>query len=271
MKHFSLLFFCVSLLFSACTVPTYYQTYKAVPVSESVENTANALVFENSDCKISYNFWGEGGDVGFSFYNKTDKAIILQKDRCFFVLNGMAFDYFQSRTYSASTSVASATGTTQMRQVPYQYTPTVSSTSAAFGTSSGFSVQKSELSQIVIPAKSSKNLSEFTVASSLYRDCDLLKYPTRRDVQTKRFEASNSPYVFENRICYSFDGQLVPTELTHKFYVSEITNYPENMFSETEAETFCDEIQSERRIVFTAYSPDKFYYKYNSFAGIGRH
>ncbi len=271
-KKFLFGIFASVLFASACTTPTYYQAYKAVPTSENFKTADNALVFENDECQIFYNFWGEGGNAGFTFFNKTDKLITVHKDRCFFVLNGAAFDYFQNRTYTSTAGVATSYGYGTAQRASNLYSPTVRTATAASGTSSSFSVERAETSELYIPAKSAKSLSEFTISDGLYRDCDLLKYPTRREIQPRTFTADSSPYVFENRLTYSIEGKSSEIDLTHKFYVSEITNYPSSMFINYRTESFCDEVLSVRSVFYTAFAPNKFYYKYTTTsAGLGKH
>jgi len=63
--------------------------YKAVPNTE-VTKTGNNLVYEDDQCKVSYNLWSNGGDAGFVFQNKTDQNIYLDLGESFFIINGVA-------------------------------------------------------------------------------------------------------------------------------------------------------------------------------------
>ena len=64
----------ISILFSSCTVKSYYQVYKATPTNNLVTQD-KLLVYEDENCKVSYDLWVDGGDIGFEFYNKTDQNI----------------------------------------------------------------------------------------------------------------------------------------------------------------------------------------------------
>jgi hypothetical protein len=48
---------------------------KPINNQEQMIKTENGLLYENVDCRISYQFWSDGGNAGFVFYNKTDKII----------------------------------------------------------------------------------------------------------------------------------------------------------------------------------------------------
>jgi len=46
----------VGLILASCVTVNYFQVFKAVPVGESVV-LDDAVVFENDQCRILYNFW----------------------------------------------------------------------------------------------------------------------------------------------------------------------------------------------------------------------
>lgn len=64
----------------------------------------NSLVYENEDCKIFYNLWAENGSMKFVLLNKTDKDIIIDMKRSFFIRNGAALGYFTNAEYAISTN-----------------------------------------------------------------------------------------------------------------------------------------------------------------------
>lgn len=73
------------------TQKNFYQTFSTTP--EDAEFLDNAVMFEDERCKVSYNLWAEGGDIGFVMYNKTSDFITIEPDRLFFVLNGFSYAY----------------------------------------------------------------------------------------------------------------------------------------------------------------------------------
>src|SRR5690554_6151828 len=94
-----ILFVLTIMTLSSCKT-TYYQVYKAVS-TEQLTIEQNALVYEDENCEIAYNLWADGGDFGFSFYNKTDHNIYLNLAESFFILNGVAHDYYKDRTFAS--------------------------------------------------------------------------------------------------------------------------------------------------------------------------
>jgi hypothetical protein len=85
----------ISILFSSCVTTSFYQVYKTAH-SDKIKLEESNLVYEDDNCKVFYNLWTEGGDIGFKFYNKSDKNIYLNLEESFFVFNGYANNYFKN-------------------------------------------------------------------------------------------------------------------------------------------------------------------------------
>lgn len=262
--------FLASTFLVSCSSTYYYQVYKATP-TESVSHQAKNLIYEDDNCLVYYNLWSEGGDIGFKFFNKTDKNIYLNKEQCFFIHNGMAYNYYQNRIFTNSTSsgasaTKSATASKSVTGINYldllqtnkiQSTATVGSLSM-----SGYSVSFNEEKTICIPAKTAKEITEFAINESLFRDCDLLKYPTKKLIKTMYFDKEKSPLVFSNIISYSFEGSDKIYKFENQFYISEITNYPETEIITSASESYCNQTSYTLTKFFKNVSPDKFYIKY---------
>ncbi|MGE4289415.1 MAG: hypothetical protein AB7E36_12040 [Salinivirgaceae bacterium] len=272
MKKTTIFLLGASFVLLASCVPTYfYQTYTVVPVEKDVVKN-NVITYEDANCKIYYNFWDEGGNIGFEFYNKLEENIYLNLDQCFFIFNGLAHDYYKNRIYTHSSS----TGTMATRSAYFsvaasgknnqnldQTNKTVLGGMAGQSVSSGYSVSSAEEKTICIPPKTSKIISEYLINQELYRDCDLFKYPTKKQVQSKSFSQNDSPMKFSNRLTYQVDGQNEAIVFVNEFFVSEITNYPYSMFFEKEYPEFCEQKGSSMQTYFTKSSPDKFYIQYS--------
>lgn len=86
------LFLGAMVVLSSCS-PMKYQVYTVTSTTPEVQNSGSALHFENEDCRISYHFWELYGNVTFMVYNKTDKDLVLDLNKSFFVKNDQAFDY----------------------------------------------------------------------------------------------------------------------------------------------------------------------------------
>jgi|SRR5690554_1049885 len=269
-KHF--LFFSaviIALFLTSCASSPYYQIYKANPKNSQVKN--NNLVYEDENCRVSYNLWEQGGNFGFVFYNKTNTNIYLNLEESFFILNGIAYDYYKNRVFtssenSATTSVKSSTFSNSVTGLNYLgllQTNNLQSTSGkGLVASSGFSTSYNEEKVICIPSKTSKIITEYKITESLFRDCDLYKYPTKSQIKTKTFSEESSPIVFSNRLAYTIEKSENLTRFENEFYISEISNYPESEIFEQKYDEYC----GKRRVMFRKYfknvSPDKFYIKY---------
>ena len=108
-----LLAFAATALFAACS-PIYYQVYQTKPITEGAAIDKEAIVFANKDCRVTYNFYSNGGDAGFLLTNLTDSIMYVHMDESFFVLNGVTNDYYrqsfdiqgQSRTIGSSLNIS---------------------------------------------------------------------------------------------------------------------------------------------------------------------
>lgn len=203
-------------LLSSCATNEFSQIYKTKPVAA----TSNGNVYENADCRISYDFWGQGGDAGFTIYNKTSEPLTVHVDKSFYIVNGNAYDYFQARTF---TTAKSQTKTTYASTYLYRL-----NMASAGAISSGYSTAYEERPEIVIPAKSAKSFREYKINLLYFAHCDLPKFPSKRNVKSVRFGASDSPFVFSNSITYSVGGKA--TTAVHDFYV--VNEAKENFYIE---------------------------------------
>lgn len=81
----------------------YYQVYSTKTTNDIVMKD-NTLVFEDDNCKVTYDLWANGGNFSFKFFNKTNDNIYIHMDESFYVKNGMANNFFNNRIYSKSSS-----------------------------------------------------------------------------------------------------------------------------------------------------------------------
>lgn len=258
------------MLLTSCGSVSYYQVYEAAPVSE-LKTADNYLFYEDEHCKVEYNFWDAGGNIGFSFYNKTDNNIYINLEDSFFILNGVAYDYFQNRVFtntknsgtSKSGSVAASKSVTGFNFWDLLQTNSLqASSSASTMVSSGYAVSYAEDKVIVIPSKTAKIVTEYNINEALYRDCDLFKYPTKKQINTVDFSKNDSPIVFSNRITYKLDGAIDHVKFENAFYVAEISNLPESEFLVSKSQEYCGQKSKMAKKFFKETAPDKFYIRY---------
>lgn len=308
----------ITISLASCKSITYYQVYKAEPDNNVSVTSNNKLEYEDENCRISYNLWSNGGNMGFKIFNKTDKNLIIDLGNSFFIRNGEAYDYYQNRVFtqssvfgstkskSATTAAARSEQSLKSKQTSTSTTdvtivamPSIatgvatqsglstvsSSLSSIFGavsntntsstmSSTGQSVSFAEVGLVVIPPNTYKYFYEYNIVDGVFRDCDLLLFPKKKDIKTLSFSKSNSPYIFSNIISYSLENQDEVNIIENEFYVSEVTNYPEKEILESVDLNDCDIInrfssnsQKDTRKYFkrNKVSPDGFYYRYIDF------
>ncbi|MBF6642155.1 hypothetical protein IVB69_11740 [Flavobacterium sp. J49] len=254
-KITSLLLLC--LLVSCNAVIPYYQIYETK--SETVKPSGNAIVFEDNNCKISYNLWSESGNAGFTFYNKTSEVIYLQLEESFYVINDRAYDYYQNRIFSNSSDTASkTTKTTGFTQWGWLSLSGYTSNTLATNSTSGVEVIEAKV--IAVPSKTSKTVSEFKINETLFRDCDLLRFPSSKQTSTKTFSEQSTPIRFYNTITYKLGDKL--NKVKNDFYVSQITNIASKDALKLEKNAFCNQKNGGTVSVFKESAPAKFYVSY---------
>lgn len=269
----------ISLFLTSCAPKPYFQVYKTTP-SENLVRKDKLLVNEDKNCKVSYDLWGKGGNIGFEFFNKTDKNIYLNMEESFFVLNGVSYNYYRSRVFTNSTSsgvnlsrgVSESTSITGLNSSDLLQTDRVTyRNTAGITKSSGHSVSFNEEKIKCIPSKTTKIIQEYKINESIYRDCELFKYPRKNQIKTKIFSKSDSPFVFSNRIAYTIGstGDLVKFE--NEFFVSEIYNLPDSEMFSSEFDEYCGQTTMKVSYHFKNVSADKFYVKYHKGIDEWRH
>ena len=269
------------LLTSCNQISHFYQVYKTS--NEGLQKKGNLITYEDENCAISYNLWGDGGSFAFRFHNKTDKNIYLNKEECFFVRNGNAYNYYQSRVYAYSSSTganvsAGSSGTKVIGASTsisgsnyYSFLQTNSLVAAAAVSSSlstttmaskGYSVSFREEKWICIPPETSKVIAEYSINETPYRDCDMLRFPSKKQNVSKTFNKSNSPYVFSNRITYRIGQDENEKIVENEFYVTEISNLPKDKMLFKKTDEYCGQKNSEKSYFFKDVEPDRFFIKY---------
>ena len=267
---------------------SYYQIYHTNPITEDVKLNDNVLVFEDDNCIISYDFWAESGNIGFKIYNKNSENLYLHLDECFFVKNGYAYDYYQNRTYSrSSTTIASSTSS-------YSLSGSFSSTSAqGYANASGSSntykngyiaggsntvvnsasngILTVEQKIICIPPQTAKIISEFSIVNKIFHSCDLYLNPGKKDNKTLQFTQEDTPLKFGNIIAYSIGDSENLIRINNDFYISKVSNLTYDEITEAVYEEECGKKFPVMKRVVKESGPDMFYRYYNVNSDLKRH
>lgn len=236
---------------ASCQPIVYYQLVNTKPVG-NLTKTDNAVVYEDSNCRICYDLWSNGGTTCVRFENKTDEDIYLDLSGTFYFMNGQAFDLYTGTTVTKSISVSnggwSSAGNHQINQ------STVVSQSRQIET---------------IPARMYKIIeaTDVTVMSALYRDCNLWLVPSKKNISSSTFSQSDSPFTFGLRFTYYVGQSSEPIRVKNEFYVEKMTNYPQSLFQEyiNDKDYGCsdEKLPSKKVTNYFFAAPDAFYFKYD--------
>lgn len=272
---------------SSCS-KEFYQVLTAE--SKSVETQQTGMVYEDENCKITYNLWAPHGNAGFIFYNKTDKNIIVDLKECFFVFNGYANDYYLNRSYVYGKSANIGMGKSLGKSASYSetlsgtlygdwfgYNASVSgSMSGSIGASqnnttfvqagANASIEIKEQDLICIPPKTSKLFYEYQILENIYRECGFLLAPKKSGVKHLKYTNANSPIKFGNVISYKIGENGSPVVVNNDFYVADIANITADSFTTNiKIEKDCmgkSYGTSQYKTVCKEQAPNKFYIKY---------
>lgn len=243
------------MLLSSCSTSHYYQVFNTKVEKGKILDAE--ILFEDENCSVSYNLWeDQGGHTGFLFYNKTDQDLTIDLKKTFFVLNGIAYAYFQNRTYTNS-----STKGTELSRYGYPYYFNLGFARKNIN-SSTFSVSYEERQELCVPPKTAIKLGGNRVAQERYKSCDLDKTPSGRDIKSLDFNKENSPFVFYNLITYSTKQDTFRIE--NRFHVDRIANYPSRNMLEKVEVVKCGKKMGYSVSTFRSGTPTEFYIKYNT-------
>jgi hypothetical protein len=241
-KNFILLL--VAVLFFGCTSQNYFQLVETESINLS--NDGDKLTYENTDVKISYNFWGNGGNGGFIISNKTDKDIFVDLKRSHLIINDIAFTYFQDRNFSSpKISFFSSASNDEINDKKAIRIPGLSPKKVSPQASDITTYNEERM--ICIPPHSSQTVYGFDLQTEIFRDCNLFRFPTAKQIVSSDFDKSSSPFVYRNRITYDFSETMQNAkQIENEFWAKKITNYPELNFSTFEYDKFCNDSSSNK-------------------------
>ena len=234
------------------------------------------MVFENEDCKVSYNLWGNGGSMAFIFENKTDRDIFIDMTQSFFIKNGAAFDYYADRTYEARSYAGisagySVSGYTRL----YNYftgvyrAPAALSLKESAGLSNAVTVREPEF--VCIPAKSHKIISVYEIDPRRVITCDKKKDYPKTTAMVETYSEDNTPLRLNNRIAYSFEESNKSLKhIDNSFWVSSVQNFRDKwIFEEKKENVGCYANVKKKVKYFKVKGPNLFYITYDWKSVIG--
>ena len=227
--------------------PTFYQVYTVE--GSSCDQSKGRLVYQNDDCKISYNFWSEDGDVAFTFENTSGSDIFIDMRQSFFFCNQIANCYYSGRTYEYSSSVKQET-----------YGLRAPMGVLATGSARAISVKEQEV--LCVPKQSAIKLTRFSIRPTLVTSCNKEMIYPKDSMLVEMYQKENSPVVINNRISYSFDQDLkAKKQFDNVFWISNVENYSSSAVYKWKPYGAID-CDKEENTSYKVYAPNKFFKTY---------
>ena len=225
-----------ALLTASCASSSFYQVYT---MESDLERNSTMMAHLDEDCEVIYDFWAPGGDASFTFFNKTDKEIVLDLSRSFFVKNGIAYDYAEDiNIFAPTTTLDGKEG--------------VQSVASSVGNRKA----------VIVPPHTARVIKGYKMKSgTFYVFADEELSAPRKSSDVVSYTFANSPLRVENRITYMLDGET--KVVTNTFFLCAVQNYAYS--SIVEEEIYTDQqtkVQCVRRKLKFA-APNKFYNFYN--------
>lgn len=271
MKYIQLLL--VSLVFSSCSVTSRY--YQILELEETSEKT-EAEIFENDQCKITFDFWGKGGKTDFVFENTSSEYLEFHLDSSFVLLNGFVFDLFGNREYQKSSSFGSSIA--QSAAVSDKVNRNSQniwdlSTQARAGVSSSISSgftnetgqSEREKPTRIIPPGGRILVEGVQLLSKSLQYCVLERFPSRKTLQEDsqlQFNEANTPLKLSVIACYSASFGGTSSKLQFDFFINQVSNLKEDKALKLYTTDKCGEelFPAERR--FKETPSNSFYRRY---------
>jgi len=243
-----------SLVFSSCS-PYNYQLFETNSYDLTIKD--NKYYYEDDNCRIIYDLWGNKGENAFIFHNKTDQIISIDKEQSFFEINGISNDYYSSTNSSISKGSQVQTLQSRTQTTTNNVTSKRKHQTSTFGASSSYnkSLEIIEKKEVKVPPKSSKVLFNFNLVQTRYKHCDLHLYPTKID--SVSFTKENTPYYYKNFITYKLKNSNREKFISNSFYVNKISNIKYADFYYYDNEIGCDGKKSVSATKFFKYISKK--------------
>lgn len=254
--------FLIPIFFASCSSKMYYQLYDVEAEKTSkTQDQKNAFAFNKDSLTVTYNFWGENGNLAFVVQNHSASYAYIDLKESYFTVNGWTQSYYDQATYAISKSTS--TEVNEAASFANMLNPNQRNT-LVFGEKSSKEVETSfkEKEKIGIPPQSKKQFLKFNLKNSMHTDCDLNLNPKESD--TLSFKKDMTPLRFQNIIHYAFKNSEKPSGfIENKFWTKAIININGDNFSTTDSRAVCENRRADEEISVNPHSaPNRFYLGY---------
>lgn len=240
-------FLSLLLIISSASCTSY--RYLKVAAPGMLQNKDNGFTELKDSIQVDYHFYGDGGPINLTVYNRMNKPVQVDFTRSALVINDKAIGFNKGNLQIS--------GTTNGNQIEWV---------KGFSSSSGTISATASLPQniVFIPAQSYSTMTPITLTNQFFDSIPKSKfvktdYPydsvQTQVIQTASFDQSSSPLVFKTYLTFiTGDADRKEFVQQHLFYIAEIVKAPGN--------------PSEFAYVKTP-NGDKFYVTRKKGAGIG--
>jgi hypothetical protein len=208
----------VTLVLNSCSFTNYYQLHQIS--SEKNLQASNTI----DKLEIEYDFWSNGGQVTISIENKTNKEMIVDLERSYFIKNGISYQFY--RNESNSTTYANSTNYSTKNQNPNQRTISIKEE---------YTKVINESKNIYIAPKSKVLISKFKILENRLIVCELKKIPS--EPKTVTFAKENSPLSL--RYFWTVYSNSDTLNLESEHFVKAISNHKKDDFIKMIDTTTC--------------------------------
>ena len=195
----------ISFLFPSC----YAYQFFTLKNDHLVENNKHEFVLENDTLKITYNFNGKDCPLNLSFFNKTNKPLLIDWKKSAVIVNDTATSLY-SNAYEIN-------GIENGSRYGHSYS----------GNLSGKVVGQEENSFIPPNASITRSLINLTVQPigiNQFGSEKKVEIPNQVPVkfQEKEFNKQNTPFQFRSYITFKFQGEDKEFYIDNAFYVKKV-------------------------------------------------
>ena len=239
----------------------YYQQIVTMSSPQMKLSDKGELGFSDLGVTLSYDFWSENGQMNYLVTNDTDSDISIDMAHSFLIVNGIANDYYQKRTFSYAKQITSVSSTlastTTYRSVSTNLLGVYNE--GIYGTKNSVEIEEKDI--IIIPAHASKRICQFSLLDSPLRKCGFPRNPSKKEEAILEFDEVNTPLVIENRLMIVADGEDHP--ITNRFYISNIENVSKEVSTEKKPKQDCSGRNTAELYEFNKYeATNKFFLEY---------
>ncbi len=262
MKKVSIILFSVlALALGSCSKSVYYQVYQTQSTNaDKCQLSDGYMMHEDSYVTVKYNFFAEEGNAGFWLTNNTDSVVFINLAESFFIMNGMANDYFKAREWTSTKSQTISTSKKEGKNKNNKKSNEVSTGSSSTSTSATAYIERG---MVMVPPHATRYVSEYIINGTMMDLCNVTDTPKKGKSAGLSYTEENSPIKFGNYITYTVGVKGRKMAVSDNFFVSQIINVNSgSMFEMVREKNACGKESGSKveKMLYT--TADRFYVTY---------